>query len=117
VQLDDVEREFWRNVINFESNVITKYGADLITSKVGSGFPRKNDDYKGMDLKARNLYANHPWNLNNLPVLKESVLSHMNIPVSGKKIFSSNMQMLKKFRHDGPLGLCGDVFQYILLAC
>ena len=88
--MDDVEREFWKNVINFESNVVTKYGADLITSKVGSGFPRKSDDTKGQDLKAKNYYANHPWNLNNLPVLKESVLSHMNIPVSGKHLSAKN---------------------------
>lgn len=73
-------------MINFESNVVVKYGADLITSKVGSGFPRKTDDCKGVDSKEqrlRHVYASHPWNLNNLPVLKESVLSHMNIPVSG----------------------------------
>ncbi|KAK5985894.1 Lysine-specific demethylase rbr-2 [Trichostrongylus colubriformis] len=83
---DEVEREFWRLVFDTEDTVSVKYGADLITSKVGSGFPRKGDDHRGIDAKQKQLYANHAWNLNNLPVLKESVLSHIETGISGMMV-------------------------------
>uniref|UniRef100_A0A7I5EAT7 [histone H3]-trimethyl-L-lysine(4) demethylase n=1 Tax=Haemonchus contortus TaxID=6289 RepID=A0A7I5EAT7_HAECO len=83
---DAVEREFWRIVFDTEETVSVKYGADLITSKVGSGFPRKGDDHRGIDAKQKHLYANHAWNLNNLPVLKESVLSHIETGISGMMV-------------------------------
>jgi hypothetical protein len=55
--------------------VQVKYGADLlvfkklynsmnffrISSKVGSGFPRREDIFRGVDAKEKQLYANHPW--------------------------------------------------------
>ncbi|PIO71645.1 PHD-finger [Teladorsagia circumcincta] len=83
---DAVEREFWRILFDTEETVSVKYGADLITSKVGSGFPRKGDDHRGIDAKQKQLYANHAWNLNNLPVLKESVLSHIETGISGMMV-------------------------------
>uniref|UniRef100_A0A0K0DNJ3 [histone H3]-trimethyl-L-lysine(4) demethylase n=1 Tax=Angiostrongylus cantonensis TaxID=6313 RepID=A0A0K0DNJ3_ANGCA len=86
VSAEAVEREFWRIVINTEETVVVKYGADLITSKVGSGFPRKGDDYRGIDSKQKHYYAHHAWNLNNLPVLKESVLSHIETGISGMMV-------------------------------
>lgn len=70
-------------MVNIDKDVSVKYGADLITSKMGSGFPRKSDVFKGVDAKEKIYYANHPWNLNNLPVLRESVLSHINTDISG----------------------------------
>ncbi|KAK6747032.1 hypothetical protein RB195_000336 [Necator americanus] len=81
-----VEREFWRIVNDMDDTVSVKYGADLITSKVGSGFPRKGDDYRGVDAKQKHYYANHAWNLNNLPVLRESVLSHIETGISGMMV-------------------------------
>uniref|UniRef100_A0A183CNV0 Alpha-type protein kinase domain-containing protein n=1 Tax=Globodera pallida TaxID=36090 RepID=A0A183CNV0_GLOPA len=67
-----VEREFWRNVIDIDKGVHVKYGADLISSKVGSGFPRREDVVRGVvDARERQQYANHPWNLNNLPKVRE----------------------------------------------
>uniref|UniRef100_A0A915E9Z1 [histone H3]-trimethyl-L-lysine(4) demethylase n=1 Tax=Ditylenchus dipsaci TaxID=166011 RepID=A0A915E9Z1_9BILA len=86
VDSEKVETEFWQNVINFDKDVSVKYGADLITSKVGSGFPRKTDIFKGVDAKDRIAYASHPWNLNNLPVLRESVLSHIDTGISGMMV-------------------------------
>ncbi|EYC40871.1 hypothetical protein Y032_0593g415 [Ancylostoma ceylanicum] len=83
---EDVEREFWRIVNDMDETVSVKYGADLITSKVGSGFPRKGDDHRGVDAKQKHYYANHAWNLNNLPVLRESVLSHIETGISGMMV-------------------------------
>jgi hypothetical protein len=63
-----VEAAFWANLIDLDTNVLVKYGADLISSKVGSGFPRRDDPRRGLDTKLHQHYAVHPWNLNNLPV-------------------------------------------------
>uniref|UniRef100_A0A8R1DFB9 [Histone H3]-trimethyl-L-lysine(4) demethylase n=1 Tax=Caenorhabditis japonica TaxID=281687 RepID=A0A8R1DFB9_CAEJA len=86
VSCDTVEKEFWRNVISQERTVAVKYGADLITSRVGSGFPRKEDRHSGSDCKLKQQYAHHAWNLNNMPVLRESVLSHFNTGISGMMV-------------------------------
>ncbi|KAL3100378.1 hypothetical protein niasHS_001681 [Heterodera schachtii] len=84
---DRVEREFWRNVIDIDKGVQVKYGADLISSKVGSGFPRREDPAMrggvAADARERQQYANHPWNLHNLPKVRESVLCHMTTDISG----------------------------------
>ncbi|CAL2040362.1 unnamed protein product [Caenorhabditis brenneri] len=86
VSCDAVEREFWKNVISQDNPVAVKYGADLITSRVGSGFPRKEDKHTGPDSKLKQQYANHAWNLNNMPVLRESVLSYFNTGISGMMV-------------------------------
>lgn len=87
VPTEKVEVAFWQNVIDLDTNVQVKYGADLISSKVGSGFPRKEDSIPfGIEENEHNLYVNHPWNLNNLPVLKESVLSHIGHGISGMMV-------------------------------
>lgn len=86
VPREKVESEFWRNVVDIDSVVQVKYGADLISSKVGSGFPRREDSLNGIDFKEKQYYVNHPWNLNNLPKLKESVLCHMHTDISGMMV-------------------------------
>ncbi|EFO93600.1 hypothetical protein CRE_12540 [Caenorhabditis remanei] len=86
VSCETVEREFWKNVISHENPVSVKYGADLITSKVGSGFPRKEDKHTGPDSQLKQEYASHAWNLNNMPVLRESVLSYFNTGISGMMV-------------------------------
>lgn len=40
--------------------------------------------FRGLEAKEKTYYANHSWNLNNLPVLRESVLSHIDTGISGK---------------------------------
>lgn len=75
---------------------------------MGSGFPRKSDTFKGLDSKDKIHYANHPWNLNNLPVLRESVLSHIKTDISG--FFFYLNYFFYFFRNDGSLGLCWNVF-------
>lgn len=86
ISCDTVEREFWKNVVSHDNPVSVKYGADLITSRVGSGFPRKEDKHTGPDCKLKQQYANHAWNLNNMPVLSESVLSYFNTGISGMMV-------------------------------
>uniref|UniRef100_A0A1I7V9J3 [histone H3]-trimethyl-L-lysine(4) demethylase n=1 Tax=Loa loa TaxID=7209 RepID=A0A1I7V9J3_LOALO len=87
VPSEEVEQEFWKDVIDLENTVVVKYGADLVVTKVGSGFPMNGLDFGGkMDHKERQYYANHPWNLNNLPILKDSVLSYMETGISGMMV-------------------------------
>ncbi|CAB3409807.1 unnamed protein product [Caenorhabditis bovis] len=83
VPCEEVEAAYWKNLIATSDPVSVKYGADLISNKVGSGFPRKEDRFTGPDAKLKAHYANHAWNLNNLPILKESVLSHVDHDISG----------------------------------
>jgi hypothetical protein len=77
-----VEREYWTVVSELDSGVIVEYGADLHSSKHGSGFP--------VPSKARSeeekYYANSGWNLNNLPVLEGSVLQYIQSNISGMKV-------------------------------
>uniref|UniRef100_A0A5S6QZB6 [histone H3]-trimethyl-L-lysine(4) demethylase n=1 Tax=Trichuris muris TaxID=70415 RepID=A0A5S6QZB6_TRIMR len=82
VSPDEIEREFWRLVCNPTGNVIAKYAADLSTSKVGSGFPRRCDpDLTPDELK----YSESPWNLNNMAGLADSALSFIASEISGIK--------------------------------
>ncbi|XP_013066570.2 lysine-specific demethylase 5A-like isoform X1 [Biomphalaria glabrata] len=78
-----VEKEFWRLVNSFEENVMVQYGADIHAMEMGSGFPTKNtEDLLPEDEE----YVTSGWNLNNLPVLEQSVLCHINADISGMKI-------------------------------
>ncbi|KAK9819859.1 hypothetical protein WJX72_003401 [[Myrmecia] bisecta] len=75
---DELEAEFWRIVEEGEEPIEVWYGADLDTSIVGSGFPRKDvsDDP----------YAAAPWNLNNIPKLEGeygSMLRHIEDNIQG----------------------------------
>ena len=67
--LSTVEREFWRLVLDEspDAHVVVEYGADVHTSEHGSGFPLGEDG---------GAYAKSGWNLNNLPILRDSLLSH-----------------------------------------
>ncbi|XP_035258154.1 lysine-specific demethylase 5A isoform X1 [Anguilla anguilla] len=79
-----VEKEFWRLVSSIEEDVIVEYGADISSKDVGSGFPVR--DGKRRLLSEEEEYANSGWNLNNLPVLEQSVLTHINADISGMKV-------------------------------
>ena len=59
-----------------------EYGADLLTSQVGSGFPIKDKATSPEE----ELYAKSGWNLNNIPNLKGSVLSYVDADISGMKV-------------------------------
>ncbi|XP_051974150.1 lysine-specific demethylase 5A-like [Xyrauchen texanus] len=79
-----VEKEFWRLVSSIEEDVIVEYGADISSKDVGSGFPVR--DGKRKLFGDEDEYANSGWNLNNMPVLEQSVLSHINGDISGMKV-------------------------------
>nr|XP_029522168.1 lysine-specific demethylase 5A-like isoform X3 [Oncorhynchus nerka] len=79
-----VEKEFWRLVSSIEEDVIVEYGADISSKEVGSGFPVR--DGKRRLLRDEEEYANSGWNLNNMPVLEQSVLTHINVDISGMKV-------------------------------
>uniref|UniRef100_A0A3B4A8I7 [histone H3]-trimethyl-L-lysine(4) demethylase n=1 Tax=Periophthalmus magnuspinnatus TaxID=409849 RepID=A0A3B4A8I7_9GOBI len=79
-----VEKEFWRLVSSIEEDVIVEYGADISSKDVGSGFPIR--DGKRRLLGDEEDYANSGWNLNNMPVLEQSVLAHINVDISGMKV-------------------------------
>uniref|UniRef100_A0A4W4H8W5 [histone H3]-trimethyl-L-lysine(4) demethylase n=1 Tax=Electrophorus electricus TaxID=8005 RepID=A0A4W4H8W5_ELEEL len=79
-----VEKEFWRLVSSIEEDVIVEYGADISSKEVGSGFPVR--DGKRRLLGDEEDYANSGWNLNNMPVLEQSVLAHINADISGMKV-------------------------------
>uniref|UniRef100_G3Q5D6 [histone H3]-trimethyl-L-lysine(4) demethylase n=1 Tax=Gasterosteus aculeatus aculeatus TaxID=481459 RepID=G3Q5D6_GASAC len=79
-----VEKEFWRLVSSIEEDVIVEYGADISSKEVGSGFPVR--DGKRRLLGDEEEYANSGWNLNNTPVLEQSVLTHINVDISGMKV-------------------------------
>ncbi|XP_012280328.1 lysine-specific demethylase lid isoform X2 [Orussus abietinus] len=78
-----VEKEFWRIVSSIDEDVTVEYGADLHTMDHGSGFPTKTSvNLFTCDQE----YAESSWNLNNLPVLRSSVLGHINADISGMKV-------------------------------
>ncbi|XP_074605334.1 lysine-specific demethylase 5-like isoform X2 [Brevipalpus obovatus] len=80
VPLAKVEREFWRLVSSMDDTVTVEYGADLHTNDFGSGFPtKKSKCAHPSDLE----YIDHPWNLNNLPILEGSVFKYINSNISG----------------------------------
>ncbi|KFD65775.1 hypothetical protein M514_07662 [Trichuris suis] len=88
VSADEVEKEFWRLVCNPTGNVIAKYAADLSTSEVGSGFPKRDDP----DLTPDELeYAQSPWNLNNLASSPESALSFIDKEILRIKVPSMHI--------------------------
>lgn len=80
VPTEMVEREFWRIVSSIDEDVTVEYGADLHTMDHGSGFPTKSSLYL---LPGDQEYAESSWNLNNLPLLEDSILGHINADISG----------------------------------
>lgn len=60
--VEDLEVDFWKTVEDSEESVEVLYGADIETSSTGSGFPTTGK------------FANHCWNLNNLPREPSSLL-------------------------------------------
>ncbi|XP_075458456.1 lysine-specific demethylase 5A isoform X2 [Ascaphus truei] len=79
-----VEKEFWRLVCTIEEDVIVEYGADISSRDFGSGFPVL-DGRRKLTADEED-YAHSGWNLNNMPVLEQSVLTHINVNISGMKV-------------------------------
>ncbi|KAE9555091.1 hypothetical protein FO519_001666 [Halicephalobus sp. NKZ332] len=88
VRITDIEREFWRNLENLNSELYAFYGADLNSGNFGSGFPimpKNKEEREKMNEQFR-FYAQHPWNLNNMPVANKSAFSHLEANISGMTI-------------------------------
>lgn len=86
VPTDKVEQEYWKIVSSIDSSVIAEYGADLHTMDHGSGFPTGLALCGNEDNTFYKSYIEDRWNLNNIPILKDSVLSFINADISGMKI-------------------------------
>lgn len=76
---DDVEREFWRLVEDINDTTEVEYGADIHSTTHGSGFPT-------IEKHPRDPYSTDPWNLNTLPLDKESLFRHIKSDVSGMTV-------------------------------
>lgn len=76
---DDVEREFWRLVESLTETVEVDYGADIHSTTHGSGFPT-------IEKNPRDPYSVDPWNLNVLPLDKESLFRHIKSDISGMTV-------------------------------
>lgn len=66
-----LEKEFWSIVEGARSNMVVEYGAEIRCDEEGSGFPTKGT------------YKDDPWNLNNLPFVKESLFKYLDESISG----------------------------------
>ncbi|XP_074264811.1 lysine-specific demethylase JMJ17-like [Silene latifolia] len=79
-----LEKKFWEIVEGSLGEVEVMYGSDLDTSVYGSGFPRSNDHRpESVDAEVWDQYCNSPWNLNNLPKLKGSMLRAVHHNIAG----------------------------------
>lgn len=76
---EDVEREFWRLVEDMTGSVEVEYGADIHSTTHGSGFPT-------IEKQPRDSYSADPWNLNILPLDKESLFRHIKSDISGMTV-------------------------------
>jgi histone demethylase JARID1 len=82
-ELGDVEKELWHIVEKATVPVEVLYGSDIDTRVYGSGFPRLSDAVRtGCDPDEWAAYTKNPWNLNNFPKLRGSMLRMVqdNIP-------------------------------------
>uniref|UniRef100_A0A5S6R4T4 [histone H3]-trimethyl-L-lysine(4) demethylase n=1 Tax=Trichuris muris TaxID=70415 RepID=A0A5S6R4T4_TRIMR len=83
VSCDDVEQKFWQIVADPASAVTVRYGSDISTLDVGSGFPSRS--CAGLSPKQK-ACALSPWNLKNMPSLPSSALSFIDGQVSGVNV-------------------------------
>ncbi|KAI0775906.1 PLU-1-like protein-domain-containing protein [Trametes elegans] len=79
VSEDDVEREFWRLVQSQNDTVEVEYGADVHSTTHGSGMPT-------LETHPLDPYSKDPWNLNNIPILPQSLLRYIKSDISGMTV-------------------------------
>ncbi|KAG6910147.1 hypothetical protein DXG01_012906 [Tephrocybe rancida] len=75
----DVEKEFWRLVQSTDETVEVEYGADVHSTTHGSAMPT-------METHPLNAYSRNPWNLNNIPIVKDSLLRFIKSDISGMTV-------------------------------
>jgi histone demethylase JARID1 len=74
-----VEEEFWRLVQSQVDTVEIEYGADVHSTTHGSAMPT-------LETHPLNAYSRDPWNLNNLPILLQSLLRYIKSDISGMTV-------------------------------
>ncbi|KAG6335290.1 hypothetical protein ID866_3794 [Astraeus odoratus] len=75
----DVENEFWRLVQSPNETVEIEYGADVHSTTHGSAMPT-------METHPLEPASKDPWNLNNIPILNESLLRYIKSDISGMTV-------------------------------
>ncbi|CAO3645542.1 unnamed protein product [Cunninghamella echinulata] len=80
VSEEDCEEEFWRLVDDPHETCQVEYGADLHSTQHGSGFASAE---RNMDNGKRNI---DPWNLNMIPILPDSLFTHIKTDISGMMV-------------------------------
>ncbi|KAF9006679.1 jumonji superfamily protein [Cyathus striatus] len=75
----DVEEEFWRLVQSPHETVEIEYGADVHSTTHGSAMPT-------METHPLDPYSKDPWNLNNIPILPDSLLRFIKSDISGMTV-------------------------------
>jgi histone demethylase JARID1 len=75
----DVEREFWRLVESQDDTVEVEYGADVHSTTHGSAAPTL-ETVPTLD------YAQDGWNLNNMPIVEDSLLRYIKSDISGMTV-------------------------------
>ncbi|KDQ08859.1 hypothetical protein BOTBODRAFT_148481 [Botryobasidium botryosum FD-172 SS1] len=79
VSEDDVEHEFWRLVQSPHDTVEVEYGADVHSTTHGSAMPT-------METHPLDPYAKDGWNLNNMPIVSDSLLRFIKSDISGMTV-------------------------------
>jgi len=75
----DIEEQFWQLVESQYMSVEVEYGADIHSTTHGSAAPT-------METHPLNKYSADPWNLNNLPILPQSLLRYIKSDISGMTV-------------------------------
>ncbi|KAG9317792.1 PLU-1-like protein-domain-containing protein [Chiua virens] len=75
----DVENEFWRLVQSPNDTVEIEYGADVHSTTHGSAMPT-------METHPLEPASKDPWNLNNMPILADSLLRFIKSDISGMTV-------------------------------
>ncbi|TFK43830.1 jumonji superfamily protein [Crucibulum laeve] len=75
----NMEEEFWRLVQSQHDTVEIEYGADVHSTTHGSAMPT-------METHPLNPYSKDPWNLNNIPILPDSLLRFIKSDISGMTV-------------------------------
>ncbi|KAF7332414.1 Jumonji superfamily protein [Mycena kentingensis (nom. inval.)] len=79
VSESDLETEFWRLVDTQEETVEVEYGADVHSTTHGSAMPT-------IETHPLNPYSRDPWNLNNIPIVSDSLLRYIKSDISGMTV-------------------------------
>ncbi|KAJ6616266.1 PLU-1-like protein-domain-containing protein [Mycena sp. CBHHK59/15] len=75
----DLETEFWRLVNTQDETVEVEYGADVHSTTHGSAMPT-------IETHPLNPYSKDPWNLNNIPIVSDSLLRFIKSDISGMTV-------------------------------